>query len=47
MEADIPDIDESAFQEQAQAAKENCPVSQALGGTDIQLTAPFEAVTRD
>jgi osmotically inducible protein OsmC len=39
MEADIPGIDENTFQEQAEAAKKNCPVSQALAGTDIQLTA--------
>ena len=38
-EADIPDIDENTFQEQANAAKEKCPVSQALAGTEIKLTA--------
>jgi osmotically inducible protein OsmC len=43
MEADIPDIDENTFQEQAGAAKENCPVSQALAGTDIRLTARLKS----
>ena len=38
-EANIPNIDESEFQEQAQAAKKNCPVSQALTGTEITLNA--------
>ncbi len=38
-EADIPDIDEKTFQEQAEAAKEKCPVSQALAGIEIKLTA--------
>ena len=38
-EADIPDIDDKTFQEQAGAAKEKCPVSQALAGTDIRLNA--------
>src|ERR1041385_6551458 len=38
-EAAIPGIDESAFQEQAETAKKNCPVSQALAATEITLTA--------
>lgn len=38
-EADIPGIDEATFQQQAQAAKENCPVSKALAGPQISLTA--------
>jgi osmotically inducible protein OsmC len=38
-EAEIPGIDEQAFQEQAETAKKNCPVSQALAGTDIKLEA--------
>jgi osmotically inducible protein OsmC len=36
---DVPGIDDAEFQEQAQTAKKNCPVSQALTGVDIQLTA--------
>jgi osmotically inducible protein OsmC len=35
----VPGIDQSAFEEAAQAAKENCPVSKALGGTEITLEA--------
>jgi osmotically inducible protein OsmC len=38
-EAEIPDIQEQAFQEQAETAKKNCPVSQALAGTEIKLQA--------
>lgn len=38
--ADIPGIDESEFQEVAEDAKENCPVSQALkGNVPITLEA--------
>src|ERR687892_1267775 len=37
--ADVPGIDDAAFHEQAEAAKTNCPVSQALAGVDIQLDA--------
>ena len=37
--ADVPGMDDAAFLEQAEAAKKNCPVSQALTGVDIQLTA--------
>jgi lipoyl-dependent peroxiredoxin len=35
----VPGIDDAAFQEQAATAKANCPVSQALAGTEITLTA--------
>ena len=38
-EAEVPGIDPNAFQEQAKAAKENCPVSKALAGTQISLVA--------
>jgi osmotically inducible protein OsmC len=38
-EAEIPNIDEAAFLEQADTAKKNCPVSQALAGTEITLSA--------
>jgi osmotically inducible protein OsmC len=38
-EADVPEIDEAAFLEQAESAKKNCPVSQALAGTEITLSA--------
>ena len=38
-EAKVPGIDEQAFQEQAEAAKKGCPVSQALAGVEISLDA--------
>jgi lipoyl-dependent peroxiredoxin len=38
-EAEIPGIDEGTFLEQADTAKKNCPVSQALAGTEISLNA--------
>jgi osmotically inducible protein OsmC len=38
-EAVVPGIDESAFQGAAEAAKMNCPVSKALTGTNITLSA--------
>lgn len=38
-EAGIPGIDDATFQKYANDAKQNCPVSKALAGTDISLTA--------
>lgn len=38
-EADVPGIDPQEFQKQAEAAKDGCPVSQALAGTEIRLQA--------
>ncbi len=38
-EAEVPRLDEQAFQQQAEAAKKNCPVSVALAGTEISLRA--------
>jgi len=35
----IPGIDEKTFLEKAEAAKKGCPVSQALGGTEIRMKA--------
>jgi lipoyl-dependent peroxiredoxin len=37
--ARVPGIDRDEFQKQAEAAKEGCPVSQALAGTEITLRA--------
>jgi osmotically inducible protein OsmC len=37
--AKVPGIDEQTFLKHAEAAKEGCPVSQALGGTTITLDA--------
>ncbi len=36
-EAEIPGINEEVFQEQAESAKQNCPVSKALAGVEIGL----------
>ena len=38
-QAEVPNIDEKTFLEQAEMAKKNCPVSQALAGTEIRLNA--------
>jgi osmotically inducible protein OsmC len=38
-EARIPGIDDATFQKYALDAKQNCPVSKALAGTEIRLTA--------
>lgn len=38
-EAEIPGIDDATFQRYADDAKQNCPVSKALAGTEIHLTA--------
>ena len=37
--ADIPEVDNATFQKYALHAKQNCPVSKALAGTEIQLKA--------
>jgi len=38
----VPGIDEDGFRSAAEAAKQGCPVSQALGGTEITLDAALE-----
>ncbi|MFC7046303.1 OsmC family protein [Halobacteriaceae archaeon GCM10025711] len=38
-EAMVPEIEESEFMEFAEDAKANCPVSKALAGTEISLSA--------
>lgn len=38
-EAEVPGIDDAAFQKEAEAAKANCPVSKALAGPRIGLKA--------
>jgi lipoyl-dependent peroxiredoxin len=40
--AKVPGIGEDDFQKAAEAAKENCPVSVALGAVDITLDASLE-----
>ncbi len=39
MEGTVPGLDNDAFVAAAEGAKVNCPVSQALTGTTITLTA--------
>ncbi len=39
VKANIPDIEDDEFQEFANGAKENCPVSKALGGVKISVDA--------
>lgn len=43
-EAQVPGIDENRFNEQAEKAKKNCPVSQALGGVQITLKTKLAAL---
>lgn len=38
-EAKVPGIDQAAFVQHAESARVNCPVSQALAGTEITLEA--------
>lgn len=38
-EARVPGIDDATFQQYALDAKQNCPVSKALAGTEIHLSA--------
>lgn len=38
-EAKVPGIDDAAFQKNVQAAKSDCPVSKALAGPEIRVSA--------
>ena len=38
-ESDVPGIDEHTFGQQAQTAKNGCPVSKALAGPEIRLSS--------
>lgn len=42
-EAKVPNIDEATFQQQADKAKQGCPVAQALSGVDIKLEAKLSS----
>ncbi len=42
-EAEVPGIDDAAFQEAARKAKEGCPLSQALASVDIALDARLKS----
>ena len=39
LEADVPGLDDAAFQKLAAAAKDSCPLSKALGAIEISLDA--------
>ena len=41
-EADIPDIDDETFQQHAEGAKKNCPISKLFAGTEIKLNASLK-----
>lgn len=38
----VPGLDQAGFEEAAQGAGENCPISQALKGVDIEVEARLE-----
>jgi osmotically inducible protein OsmC len=38
-EAEVPGLDAASFQEHAEGAKKNCPVSKALAAVDVELDA--------
>lgn len=42
-EAEVPGIDDAKFQEQAELTKKTCPISLALAGTEITLSAKLVA----
>ena len=39
VEGTVPDVDQETFEAAAEGAKNNCPVSKALAGPDISVTA--------
>jgi osmotically inducible protein OsmC len=41
--AKVPEIDDDTFNELANGAKENCPVSRALSGVDIKLNTSLNS----
>jgi osmotically inducible protein OsmC len=38
-EAEVPNVDEKTFQEKVENSKKNCPVSKALSGPELRVTA--------
>ena len=38
-EAEVPDVDEKTFQEKVEVSKKNCPISLALTGPELRVTA--------
>ncbi len=43
VEAEVPGIDDAAFQQNVQSAKKDCPVSKALSATEIQANARLKS----
>jgi lipoyl-dependent peroxiredoxin len=41
--AEVPGLDDATFQRHAVDAKQNCPVSKALAGTEIHLSARLQS----
>jgi lipoyl-dependent peroxiredoxin len=39
----VPKLDQAGFKQHAETAKQNCPVSQALKGVEIELEATLES----
>lgn len=42
----VPDIDKDELQRHAQIAKDNCPVSKAPAGTNIDMNAALVSLVR-
>jgi len=38
-EAEVPNVDEKTFQEKVEYSKKNCPISLALSGPELQVSA--------
>lgn len=38
-EAEVPNVDEKTFQEKVEYSKQNCPISLALSGPELQVSA--------
>lgn len=38
-EAEVPNVDEKTFQEKVDYSKENCPISLALSGPELRVSA--------
>ena len=38
-EAEVPNVDEKTFQDKVENSKKNCPVSKALSGPELRVTA--------
>ena len=38
-DAEVPNVDEKTFQEKVDHSKKNCPISLALSGPELQVSA--------